>query len=77
MLEACLGELLTRGLFYLDELEELAGHPERRGLKRAEEMDHDEYREAVAWAAKHPGASPDSPILIGIQENGSDSRIEV
>ncbi|KIV89025.1 hypothetical protein PV10_08643 [Exophiala mesophila] len=36
MMEACLGELLSRRLFYFDELEALMGHPERRGLKRVE-----------------------------------------
>jgi hypothetical protein len=77
MLEECLFELLRRGVFYYDELEELAGHPERRGRKRAEEMDHDKYREAVEWAAEHPGEWPDSPVPVGIQENGSDSGIEM
>jgi hypothetical protein len=77
MLEECHFELLRRGVFYYDELEELAGYPERRGHKRAEEMDHDEFRDAVEWAAEHPGEWPDSPILTGIQEDGSDSRIEI
>lgn len=61
MLEECYFELLYRRLFYYDELEELAGYPERRGHKRAEEMDHDEFRDAVEWAAEHPGEWPDCP----------------
>jgi len=76
MLEECHFELLHRGVFYYEELEE-AGHPERRGRKRAEEMDHDEYREAVEWAAEHPSEWLDSPILDGIQEYGSDLGIEM
>jgi hypothetical protein len=84
ILDACHSELLPRGVFYYDELEELAGYPERRGHKRAEHMDHDEFREAVEWAAGHPGEWPESPVLAAIQpdqnmdeENASDSGIEL
>jgi hypothetical protein len=71
-------------VFYYEELEELAGYPERRGYKRVEAMDHDEFREAVEWAAEHPGEWPESPLLAGIQpdgnmnqENASNSSVEL
>ena len=47
LLDECHSELLQRGVFYFDEIEELAGHPQRRGDKIAETMDNDEFREAV------------------------------
>lgn len=84
ILDECHSELLHRGVFYYDELEELAGYPERRGYKRAEHMDHDEFREAVEWAAGHPGEWLESPVVAAIQpdqnmdeENASDSGIEL
>jgi hypothetical protein len=56
----------------------------RRGYKRAEVMDHDEFREAVEWATEHPGGWPESPLLTGIQhdrnieeENAYDSGVEL
>ena len=84
ILDECHSELLRRGVFYYDELEELAGYPERRGHTAAEHMDHDDFREAVEWAAGHPGEWPEPPLLAGIQpdqnmdeENASDSGIEL
>jgi hypothetical protein len=84
VLGACYSELLRRGVFYYDELEELAGHPKRRGYEGAEHMDHDEFREALEWATEHPGEWPESPLLTSIQhdrnmveENASDSGIEL
>lgn len=59
LLEECQFKLLRRGVSYYDELEELAGYVKRRGHKGAEELDHDEFRDAVEWAAEHPGEWPD------------------
>jgi hypothetical protein len=77
MLEECHFKLLRRGVFYCDELEELAGYPERRGRRRAEEMDYDEFREVVEWVVEHLGEWSDSPLLVGIQENAFDLGVEL
>lgn len=84
LINECHSELLQRAVCYYDELEELAGYPERRGHKRVEEMDHDEYRDAVEWALEHPGEWPDTASPVETQsdqdvdmENASDSGIEV
>lgn len=82
-MEDCHFELLRRGMFYYEELEELAGYPERRGHKAAEDMDHDEFRVAVDWATEHPGEwnqsfLPATTISDGANDDEAwDSGIEI
>lgn len=74
----------SNGVFYYDEIDGLAGYPERRGHKSVEEMDHGELRQAVEWALDHRGEWRESLSLVEIQhdqdidlENASDSGIEL
>lgn len=84
ILVECHFELLKRGVAYYDDLEELAGYPQRRGYKMAEDMDHGEFREAVEWAAEHPGEWPTSSVPTPIEllmtveeEDACDSGVEL
>lgn len=78
----CYLELLQRGVFYYDELEELAGNPERRGHKSAEHMNHDEFRAAVESASEASTERLEFPVYAttlseGITEDDTwDSGIE-
>ena len=70
-------------IFYYEELETLAGHPERRGNKGAEHMDHDNFRAAVECAAEHPDEWTQSPVPATTlsesmsEDDAWDSGIEI
>ena len=72
LVDECHFELLRRGVFYYEELEELAGHPERRGHKAAEHMDHDEFRAAVECAAEHHEEWTQSPLPTTTLSEGTN-----
>lgn len=46
---------------WLDELNELVGYPNYRGLPRPEELDEQQWKEAVEWECKYPGSSHEYP----------------
>ena len=46
---------------WLDELNELVGYPNYRGLPLPEELDEKQWRHAVEWERKYPGSSHEYP----------------
>lgn len=65
----------ARWATWLEELNELVGYPNYRGLPRPEELDEQQWKEAVEWERKFPGSSHEypepSPFVTSYEDEAS------